>query len=162
MQFFSFFSPSCASLKAPSNTVPAPLQLLTPERSTKGEEDASASRRPPFAFPNKKKKCLGTESILMFVFPYSVAHSNRGKGGVQEGRRRERGNSWGATSNEKRTGRGLFCLCATRWAGGAAWRVHQIFIRASVHSLEAHYGTKAAENILEEQLNKKKWFIYRP
>lgn len=34
--------------------------------------------------------------------------------------------------------------------------MHQIFIRASVHSLEAHYGTKAAENILEEQLNEKK------
>lgn len=39
---------------------------------------------------------------------------------------------------------------------GATRRVHQIFIRASVHSLEAHYGTKAAENILEEQLNQKK------
>lgn len=46
--------------------------------------------------------------------------------------------------------------------GGGTRRVHQIFIRASVHSLEAHYGTKAAENILEEQLNEKKWFIYRP
>lgn len=34
--------------------------------------------------------------------------------------------------------------------------MHEIFIRASVHSLEAHYGTKAAENILEEQLNEKK------
>lgn len=46
-----------------------------------------------------------------------------------------------------------------RW-GRAERRVHQIFIRASVHSLEAHYGTKAAENILEEQLNKKKYGLF--
>lgn len=39
--------------------------------------------------------------------------------------------------------------------GGRAKRVvHEIFIRASVHSLELHYRTKAAENILEEQPNK--------
>lgn len=40
-----------------------------------------------------------------------------------------------------------------RW-GRTKRVVHQIFIWASVHSLELHYGTKAAENILEEQLNK--------
>lgn len=75
---------------------------------------------------------------------------------------REQGNSWGARSNENVTGRGLFFASVQRW-GRAVRRVHQIFIRASVHSLEAHYGTKAAENILEEQLNKKKkWLIYRP
>lgn len=54
-------------------------------------------------------------------------------------------------------GEACFASAQRRDAGeGGARRVHQIFIRASVHSLEAHYGTKAAENILEEQLNKKK------
>lgn len=67
--------------------------------------------------------------------------------------RSEQGNSRGAGSNGNVAERGAFGPLARRW-GSAERVVHQIFIRASVHSSELHYGTKAAENILEEQLNK--------
>lgn len=43
--------------------------------------------------------------------------------------------------------------------GAKQRRLHQIFIRASVRSLGAHYRTKAAENILEEPLNKNTGYL---
>lgn len=44
--------------------------------------------------------------------------------------------------------------CVQRWGRAERVVVHQIFIRAPEQSLEVHYGTKAAENILEELQNK--------
>lgn len=79
--------------------------------------------------------------------------NEREKNQEADGEDRDHGNSWDARSNGNARERGACFAPVQRW-GRTKRVVHQIFIWASVHSLELHYGTKAAENILEEQLNK--------
>jgi len=50
---------------------------------------------------------------------------------------------------------GAACSAPVQRWGRAERVLHHIFMWASVHSLELHYGTKAAENVFKEQVNKK-------
>lgn len=94
---------------------------------------------------------------------------NKKEGKKRRGRKRGSGRFMKRTENRETAGKpdhmgvreGEACFALAQWWGRTRRVVHQIFMRASEHSLELHYGTKAAENILEEQLNKM-WLIYRP
>lgn len=156
------FSPG-SFLKAPRNHVVVLLQFLTPKRSVEGEFFMKRRHKPlSGSFWNVEishQCCRSILKLVIFDF-YTFEEMRRVKKWKERERRTmrlmERTESRETARMPDQMGmwEGKACFVpAQRW-GSTKRVVHQIFIWASVHSLELHYGTKAAENILEEQLNK--------
>lgn len=173
--FFSFFLISLGSfLKAPGNYVPVVLRFLTPKRSVKGEffkkrihKLLTCSFR-ELEVPHRSYRGMHKPVIYDFcTFEEMRGVKKKKKEAEEEEEREWKGERRSRRLTERTESRetagmpdqmgmweGAACFAPVQRWGRTKRVVHQIFIRASVHSLELHYETKAAENILEEQLNK--------
>lgn len=142
------------------------FQCLCASRHLKGQRRVNISWRGHISFfrnPRSTRAAIERQACN-FRFYFFFAHSEGGK----ESEKRRRWEPWGLAERTgsrggKQLGRRIRWGCgrerpvsapARRRRGRTERVVHQIFIWASVHSSEPHYESKAAENILEEQLNK--------
>lgn len=113
-------------------------------------------------FWNLKVPQQGFRGTHKPVLSFSFAHLRRWGEWEVEREKTEPWGRWRGQRAEETAGvpdqmgmwGGEACFAPVQRWGRAKRVVHQIFIWASVRSLEMHYGAKAAENILEEQLNK--------
>lgn len=148
-------------LKAHRHHVPVPLRFMTPSRSVKDEffmKGGCKLHTGSFRSWEVARLChTGTDKPVFHdfcTFEMKGLWIKRGRRGNERFMERTESRKTAGMPDQMGVQEGEARFAPAQWWGRTKRVVNQIFIWASVHSLELHYGTKTAENILEEQLNK--------